>query len=124
MLDLHFCSLSVCKYFHYFQVLEDFGSEHLATLTSLKLKIRTEFDIRAKVNFQKFRKQAKVNYKHCCLFPPNYPNKNNLSEINHNLIELIHKPIEQSYVKNKNHQISPNHQSKEKDKEATEKCKG
>ena len=107
MLDLYFCSLSIIKYFDNFQVLEDFGSDHSATLTSLKLKIQTEFDLQAKVNLKKFRKHASVNYKHSCFYPPNYPNKDNLNEINHNLIDLIHKSIEQSYVNNTNHQISP-----------------
>ena len=51
VLDLHFCSLSVVKYFDNFQVLEDFGSDHSATLTSLKLKNQTEFELKAKVNF-------------------------------------------------------------------------
>ena len=107
MIDLPFCSLSVFKYFDNFQVLEDFGSDHSATLTSLKLKIQTEFDLQAKIIFRKFRKDANVNYKHSHLYSPNYPNKDNLNEINHNLIDLIHKSIEQSYVKNTNHQISP-----------------
>ena len=106
MLDLHFCSLSIFKYFDNFQVLEDFGSDNSSTLTSLKLKIQTEIDLQAKVNFQKFRKHAKFNYKHSCLYPPNYPKKDNLNEINHNLIDLNHKSIEQSYVNNTNHQIS------------------
>ena len=39
--------------------------------------------------------------------PPNYPNKDYLNEINHNLIDLIQKSIEQSYVNNANQQISP-----------------
>ena len=104
MLDLHFCSLSVFKYFDNFQVLEDFGSDHSATLTSLKLKIQTEFELKANVNF---RKHAKDNYINSCLPPPMYPNKYNLNEINHSLIDLIHKLIEQSYVKNTSHQISP-----------------
>ena len=73
MLDLHFCSLSIIKYFDNFQVLEDFGGDHSATLTSLKLKIQTDFDLPAKVNFQKFRKHANVNYCHACLYPANYP---------------------------------------------------
>ena len=107
MLDLHFCSLSVFKYFDNFQVLEDFGGDHSATLTSLKIKIQTEFDLQAEVNFQKFRKNAKVNYKHSCLYTPNYPNKGTLNEINHNLINLIHKSIDQSYVNDKNHEFSP-----------------
>ena len=106
MLDFHFCSLSVFKFFDNFQVLEDFGSDHSATLTSLKLKIQTEFELKAKVNFEKFRKQAKDKYKNSCFYPPNYPNKYNLNEINHSLIDLIHKSIEQSYV-NTSHQISP-----------------
>ena len=55
MLDLHFCSLSVLKHFDNFQVLEDFGSDHSATLTSLKLKLQVEFDLKAKVDFKKFR---------------------------------------------------------------------
>ena len=63
MLDLHFCSLSVLKRFENFQVLKDFGSDHSATLTSLKLKPQVEFDLKAKVDFKKFRKHAKVNYK-------------------------------------------------------------
>ena len=45
MLDLHFCSLSVFEHFENFQVLEDFASDHSATLTSLKLKLQTEFDL-------------------------------------------------------------------------------
>ena len=41
------------------------------------------------------------------MYPPNYPNKDNLNEINLNLIDLIHKSKEQPYVNNTNHQISP-----------------
>ena len=52
MLDLHFCSLSVLKHFDIFQVLENFGSDHSATLTSLKLKLQVEFDLKAKVDFK------------------------------------------------------------------------
>ena len=107
MLDLHFCSLSVFKDFDNFQVLEVIGSDHSATLISLKLKTQTEFDLQTKVNFQKFRKHANVNYKHSSLYPPNYPNKDNLNEINHNLIDLIHKSIEQSYVNNTINQSCP-----------------
>ena len=107
MLHLHFCSLSVFKYFDNFQVLEDFGSDHSAALTSLKLIIQTEFDLKAKVNFQKSRKYAKVNFKNSCLYPTKCPNKDNLKDINHNLNDLIHKSIEQSYVNNTNHQMSP-----------------
>ena len=107
MLDLHFCSLSVFKYFDNFQVLEDFGSDHSATLTSLKLKIQTEFQLKTKVNFQKFRKHAKDNYKNSYLYPPKNQNKYNLNERNYSLIDLIHKSIEQSYVNNTSHQISP-----------------
>ena len=106
-LDLHFCSLSVFNNFDNFQVLEDFGSDHSATLTSLKLKIQTEFELKARVNSQKFSKHAKNNYKNFCLYPPKYPNKYNLNEINHSLIDLNHKSIEQSYVNNTSHQTSP-----------------
>ena len=106
MLDLLFWSRSIFKYFDNFQVLEDFGSDHSATLASLKLKIQIDFNLQAKVIFQKFRKHARVNYKHSCLNPPNYPNKDNLNEINHNFIDLIHESIDQSYVNNTNHQIS------------------
>ena len=67
MLALHFCSLSIFKYFDNFQIREDFGSDHSATLTSLKPKIQTEFNLQASVSFQMFRKHAKVNYKHSCL---------------------------------------------------------
>ena len=107
MLDLHFCSLSVLKHFDNFQVLEDFGSDHSATLTSLKLKLQVEFDLKAKVDFKKFRKHAKVNYKTFCLYPPKYPNKDTLIETSHNIIELIHISIDQSYVTKTNLQISP-----------------
>ena len=55
MLDLHFCTLSVLKHFDKFQVLEDFGSDHSATLTSLSLKLQNEFDLKTKVNFKKFK---------------------------------------------------------------------
>ena len=98
MLDLYFCSLSVLKHFDNFQVLEDFGSDHSVTLTSLKLKLQVEFDLKAKVEFKKLRKHAKVNYKNSLLYPPKYPNKDNLKETSHNIIELIHKSIDQSYV--------------------------
>ena len=127
MLDLHFCSLSVLKDFDNFQVLEDFGSDHSATLTSLKLKLQVEFDLKAKVDFKKFRKHAKVNYKNYCLYPPKYPNEDNLNETSHNIIELIHKSIDQSYVNKTNLQFSPENQTnqaKEKDKDATKTCKG
>ena len=107
MLDLLFGSLSVLKHFDNFQVLEDFGSDHSATLTSLKLKLQVEFDLKAKVDFRKFRKHAKVNYKNSCLYPPKYPNKDNLNETSHNIIELIHKSIDQFYVNKTNLQISP-----------------
>ena len=80
MLDLNFCSLSVFKYFDNFQVTEDFGSEHSATLTSLKLKLQTEFDLKAKVNFKKFKKHAKVIYKNSCLYSAKNPNKDTLNE--------------------------------------------
>ena len=42
MLDLHFCSLSVIKLFDHFQELKDFGSDHSATLTLLKLKVQKQ----------------------------------------------------------------------------------
>ena len=41
------------------------------------------------------------------MYPPNHPNKDYLNEIDHNLIDLIHKSIEQSYVNNTNQQIIP-----------------
>ena len=41
------------------------------------------------------------------MYPLNYPNKDNLIEINHNLIDLTHKSIKQSYVNKTSHQISP-----------------
>ena len=107
MLDLHFCSLSVLKHFDNFQVLEDFGSDHSATLTSLKLKLQVEFDSKAEIDFKKFRKHAKVNYKNSCLYPPKYPNKDNLNETSHNIIQVIHKSIDQSYVNKTNIHISP-----------------
>ena len=107
MIDLHFCSLSVLEHFDNFQVLEDFGGDHSATLTSLKLKLQVEFDLKAKIDFKKFRKHAKVNYKNSCLYPPKYPNKNNLNETSHNIIEVIHISIDQSYVNKTNIQISP-----------------
>ena len=44
MLELHFCSLSFFKNFDIFQVLEDFGSDHPATITSLKLKYNERID--------------------------------------------------------------------------------
>ena len=105
MLDL--CSLLVLKHFDNFQVLEDFGSDHSATLTSLKLKLQLEFDLKSNVDFKKFRIYAKVIYKNSCLYPPKYPNKDNLNETSHNIIELIHKSIDQSYVNKLNLQISP-----------------
>ena len=98
MLDLHFCILSVLKHFDNFQVLEDFGSDHSATLTSLKLILQVDFDLKAKVHFKKFRKHAKVNYKNFCLYPPKYPNKDNRNETSHKIIKLIHKSIDQSYL--------------------------
>ena len=102
LLDLHFCNLSVLKHFDNFQVLEDFGSDHSATLNSLKLKLQVEFDLKAKVDFKKFRKHAKVNYKNSCLYLPKYTNKDNLNETSHNIIELNHKSIDQSYVNKTN----------------------
>ena len=66
-----------------------------------------EFDLKAKVDFKKFRKHAKVNYKNSCLYPPKYPNKGNLNETSHNIIEIIHKSIDQSYANRTNIQISP-----------------
>ena len=107
MLNLHFCSLSVLKHFDNFQVLEDFGCDHSATLTSLKLNLQVKFDLKAIVDFKKFRKHAKINYKNSCLYPPKYPNKDNLNETSHNIIELTHKSIDQSYVNKINLQISP-----------------
>ena len=66
-----------------------------------------EFDLKAKVDFKKFKKHANVNYKNSCLYPPKYPNKDNLNETSHNIIELIHKSIDQSYVNKTNLQTSP-----------------
>ena len=66
MIDLLFCCLSVLKNFDNFQVLENFGSHNSATLTSLKLKLQVEFDLKEKFDFKKFRKHAKVNYKNSC----------------------------------------------------------
>ena len=59
-LDLDFCSHSVFNYFDNFQAMDDFGSDHSATPTSLKLKLQTDFDMKAKVIFKKFKKHAKV----------------------------------------------------------------
>ena len=107
MLNLHFCSLSVLKHFDTFQVLEDFGCDHSATLKSLKLKLQVKLDLKAKVDFKKFRKHAKISYKSSCLYPIKYPNKDNLNETSHSIIELTHKSIDQSYVNQTNLQISP-----------------
>ena len=41
------------------------------------------------------------------MYPPEYPNKDNLNETSHNIFELIHKSIDQSYVNKTNLQISP-----------------
>ena len=41
------------------------------------------------------------------MYPPKYPNKDNLNETSHNITELTHKSIDQSYVNKTNLQISP-----------------
>ena len=48
MLDLHFGSFLVSKYSDIYQVTEDCGSDLSPTLTTLKLKLQTEFDLKAK----------------------------------------------------------------------------
>ena len=102
----YFCSLSVLRQFDNFQVLEDFDSDHSTTLTSLKLKLQVEFNLKAKIDFKELRKHAKVNYKNSCLYPPKYPNKDNLNETSHNIVEVIHTSIDQSYVNKTNIQIN------------------
>ena len=67
ILGLNFYGLSVVKYFDNFQVTEDFSSNRSATLTSLKLNLQTEFNLKARVNFKKFKIYAKVNCKNSCM---------------------------------------------------------
>ena len=100
-------SLSVFKYFDHFQKTEYFGSDHSATLKTLKLKRQTEFKIEIKSQIQEVQHHEKVDYKASCLYPPKYPDKENLKKVNNNLIELLRKSVEQSYLDFTTPEISP-----------------
>ena len=100
-------SLSVFKYFDHFQKTEDFGSDRLATLNTLKLKPQTEFKIEIQSQFQEVQKHAKVDYKNSCLYQPKYPDKENLKKVNKNLMALLRKSVEQNYKDFTTPQISP-----------------
>ena len=101
MLDLHFCDSTVFTGFSNFEVSEDLGSDHRNTITTFNLKINKIFELKSEIDFRQFRENARKSYRPSDLWPAQYPGKDELNEFSCNLVEIIHKSLEDSYV-NKN----------------------
>ena len=101
MLDLHFCDSTVFTSFSNFEVSEDLGSDHRTTITTLNLKINKIFELKSEIDFRQFRENARKSYRSSDLWPAQYSGKDELNEFSRNLVEIIHKLLEDSYV-NKN----------------------
>ena len=95
MLDLHFCDSAVFTNFSNFEVSEDLGSDHRTTITTFNLKI---FELKSEIDFRQFRENARKSYRSSDLWPAQYPGKDELKEFSSNLVEIIHKSLEVSYV--------------------------
>ena len=101
MLDLHFCDNSLFAHFNNFQVSEDLGSDHKVTITTLNLRKGEVFQLKSKINYRKFREQARKLHRSSNLWPVKYPKKNELNKFSTSLIELIRKSLEDSCIKKK-----------------------
>ena len=101
MLDVHFCDSTVFRNFSNFEVSEDLGSDHRTTNTTFNLKVSKKFELKSEINFRHFRENARKSYRSSDLWPAQYPGKDELNKFSSNLVEIIHKSFEDSYV-NKN----------------------
>ena len=101
MLDLHFCDSTVFTNFRNFEVSEDLGSDHRTTITTFNLIKSKKFELKSETDFRRFRENVKKSYRSSNLWPAQYPGKDKLNEFSSNLVEIIHKLSEDSYV-NKN----------------------
>ena len=101
MLDLHFCDSTVFRNFSNFEVSEDLGSDHRTTITTFNLNISKKFELKLEIDFRQFRENARKSYRSSDLWPAQYPGKDELNKFSSNLVEIIHKSLEDSYI-NKN----------------------
>ena len=101
MLDLHFADQSVFKLFDTFYVSDDFGSDHNSTITTLIIVIQSKFDLKAKINFKKFIQIVRQENKNSVLYPPVYPNAEELNQLNELLVQIIQFSLQESYIKQK-----------------------
>ena len=101
MLDLHFCDSTVFTNFRNFEASEDLSSDHRTTITTFNRKKSKKFELKSEIDFRRFRKNVRKSYRSSNLWPAQYPGKDKLNEFSSNLVEIIHKSLEDSYV-NKN----------------------
>ena len=101
MFDLHFCDITVFTNFGNFEVTEDLGSDHRTTITTFNLKINKTFELKSEIDFRQFRENARKSYRSSDLWPAQYPGKDELNEFSSNLVDIIHKSLEDSFF-NKN----------------------
>ena len=101
MLDLHFCDNSLFAHFNDFQVSEELGSDHKVTITTLNLRKGEVFQLKSKINNRKFREHARKLRRSSNLWPVKYPKENELNQFSTNLIELVHKSLEDSCINKK-----------------------
>ena len=57
--------------------------------------------MKSEIDFRQFRETARKSYRSSDLWPAQYPGKDELNRFSSNLVEIIHKSLEDSYV-NKN----------------------
>ena len=74
------------------------GSDHRTTITTFNLKISKKFELKLEIDFRQFRENARKTYRSSDLWPAQYPGKDELNEFSSNLVEMMHKSLEDSYV--------------------------
>ena len=105
MLDLHFCSLSVFKYFDNFQVR--FWQRPLSDTYLIEAETPNRIRFKRRSQFQEVQKTCKIQLQKILLVPTKESKQRHSERKNHYLIALIHKSNKQSYVNTTNHGISP-----------------
>ena len=101
IIDLHFADQSVFKFFDTFYVSNDFGSDHSSTITTLNIMTQSKFDSKVKVNFKKFNQIVRQEYENSVLYPPVYPKREELDQLNELLVQIIQFSLQKSYIQQK-----------------------
>ena len=98
MLDLHFIDQSVFNFFDTFYIFDDFGSYHGSTITILNIVFQNGFDLKAKINIKKFYQIVRQEYENSVLYPPVYPEAEELNQFNIVLVQIIQSSLQKSYI--------------------------